>query len=124
MSLQALRNAFKSFLVACERTANSWPGRQRPSESKRVEMRWIAVDFRCHDLRHTYATMLYDAGVDVKTAQRWLGHASPELTMRIYTHLSEQREQKSVDAAHHYFHSLYGSGSKSGSKPDSADRKT
>ena len=25
-------------------------------------------------LRHTYATMLFDAGVDVKSAQRFLGH--------------------------------------------------
>jgi len=51
-----------------------------------------------HMLRHTYATLLYDAGVDVKSAQRFLGHADLETTLRIYTHLSEQREQKSVEA--------------------------
>lgn len=51
-----------------------------------------------HMLRHTYATMLYDAGVDVKSAQRFLGHADVETTLRIYTHLTEQKEQGAVDA--------------------------
>lgn len=51
-----------------------------------------------HMLRHTYATMLYDAGVDVKSAQRFLGHADLQTTLKIYTHLSEQKEQQSVAA--------------------------
>jgi site-specific recombinase XerD len=42
--------------------------------------------------------MLYDAGVDVKSAQRFLGHADVETTLRIYTHLTEQKEQNAVDA--------------------------
>ncbi|MBQ3479550.1 MAG: tyrosine-type recombinase/integrase [Clostridia bacterium] len=32
-------------------------------------------------LRHTYATMLFDAGVDVKSAQRFLGHTDIEVTL-------------------------------------------
>ena len=51
---------------------------------------------RAHDLRHTFASMLYDAGVDIKTAQKLMGHTSPEITMRIYTHLSEAREASSI----------------------------
>ena len=53
--------------------------------------------FGWHDLRHTYATILYEAGVDVLTAQYLLGHASPETTMKIYTHLSEERKDKSIE---------------------------
>ena len=44
--------------------------------------------------------MLYDAGVDVLTAQRLLGHADVQTTMRIYTHLSKQKEQHSIAAVH------------------------
>lgn len=40
-----------------------------------------------HMLRHTYATMLYYAGVDIKMAQYLMGHASAETTLEIYTHL-------------------------------------
>lgn len=42
-----------------------------------------------HQLRHSYATILFDAGVDVKTAQLWLGHKDINTTLAIYTHLSE-----------------------------------
>ena len=40
-----------------------------------------------HMLRHSYATCLYHAGVDLRTAQRLLGHATIEITANIYTHL-------------------------------------
>ena len=49
-----------------------------------------------HQLRHSYATMLFDAGIDVKTAQRWLGHTDIKTTLDIYTHISETRIEKST----------------------------
>lgn len=61
---------------------------------------------RAHDLRHTFASMLYDAGVDIKTAQKLLGHTSPELTMRIYTHLSDAREAASIGKIEQYFSAM------------------
>lgn len=64
-------------------------------------------DIRAHDLRHTFASMLYDAGVDVKTAQRLLGHASPEITLRLYTHLSEQRRQSGIECIMAYTQSNF-----------------
>ena len=49
-----------------------------------------------HVLRHGYATLLYEAGVDMYTAQRLLGHADIQTTMTVYTHLRERQEQASV----------------------------
>lgn len=66
---------------------------------------------RAHDLRHTFASMLYDADVDVKTAQKVMGHTSPEITMRIYTHLSDAKESASLDKMRAY---LEGMGHKMG----------
>ena len=43
-----------------------------------------------HMLRHSYATALYHAGVDLRTAQQLLGHASIDMTARIYTHLEAE----------------------------------
>jgi integrase len=51
-----------------------------------------------HMFRHTYATILYNAGVDVKSAQRFLGHADISMTLKIYTHLSQQKEQEAIDS--------------------------
>ena len=53
-----------------------------------------------HTLRHTYATMLHAAGVDVLTAQRFLGHADVKTTLSIYTHLEDgtvQSDTKKLD---------------------------
>lgn len=50
-----------------------------------------------HMLRHTYATLLYMAGVDVLTAARLMGHADVKTTLAIYTHLKERMVEKSVD---------------------------
>lgn len=43
-----------------------------------------------HQIRHSYASILYQAGIDPKSAQKLLGHANFSTTMDIYTHLSEQ----------------------------------
>lgn len=55
----------------------------------------ITLDFLPHDLRHTYATALYDAGVPVKAAQYFLGHSDIRITLELYTHLSKERESAS-----------------------------
>ena len=44
----------------------------------------------------TYATMLFDAGVDVKSAQRFLGHTDVEVTLSIYTHLTKFKEEQAI----------------------------
>jgi len=49
------------------------------------------INITPHQLRHGYATILFDAGIDIKTAQRWLGHSDIKTTLDIYTHLSEKR---------------------------------
>jgi integrase len=41
---------------------------------------------RIHDLRHTAATLWLQNGVDLKTAQAWLGHSSAKLTADTYAH--------------------------------------
>jgi integrase len=45
-----------------------------------------------HMFRHTYATILYDADVDVKSAQLLLGHTDVSVTLKIYTHLSLKKK--------------------------------
>lgn len=55
------------------------------------------LDITPHQLRHAYATTLYDAGIDLKTAQYLLGHANIQTTMDIYTHLSKSRQDAAAD---------------------------
>lgn len=46
-----------------------------------------------HQLRHAYATRLYELDVDVKSAQDQLGHSDIKTTANIYTHVSEQKRK-------------------------------
>lgn len=50
-----------------------------------------------HQFRHTYATILYKAGIDIKTAQMYLGHSSISVTLDIYTHLDKKHKCINAD---------------------------
>lgn len=56
------------------------------------------MTIRPHDLRHSYATTLRDAGVDVKLAIRWMGHTDEKMILRIYDHPGEARVRQAVDS--------------------------
>lgn len=52
------------------------------------------VSCTAHQIRHGYATMLFEAGVDPKDAQDLLGHAQLSTTMDIYTDIRESRRME------------------------------
>ena len=52
---------------------------------------------RFHDLRHTFATMALENGMDVKTLSALIGHVSSEPTLNIYSRVTDtMREQAAV----------------------------
>jgi integrase len=51
-----------------------------------------------HALRHTHASQLIDAGVDIVTISKRLGHAKPDITLRVYSHLFRNDDGKAAAA--------------------------
>jgi integrase len=51
-----------------------------------------------HALRHTHASALFAARVDIVTISRRLGHASPKVTLQVYAHVFEPNDAVAADA--------------------------
>lgn len=105
-SICSLNLAIESFCSFIERVKNGVPHPERAQGfridvwKKRFaeqEREWEEFSFTAHDLRTTFATMCYDAGVDLHTAKRWMGHSSVETTLSIYTKLSNERRVESTE---------------------------
>ena len=69
-------NVYRAFYSACKRAG--------------------ILDFHFHDLRHTFASQLIMAGVDITTVKELLGHKSLFMTMR-YAHLAPAHKVHAVD---------------------------
>ena len=56
-----------------------------------------AARIRLHDVRHTYATLSLDAGIDPKIVSDRVGHANMTVTLQIYAHRSAGRDRVAAE---------------------------
>lgn len=60
-----------------------------------------------YQLRHEFATILFDAAIDTKDAAEMMGHSDEELTRKIYTHIRESRRKDKFADLRNYVESTY-----------------
>lgn len=58
--------------------------------------------FTPHQLRHTFCTLMYFAGVDVMTARDQMGHKDISVTLGIYTSLDKKFKKKKINRLDSY----------------------
>lgn len=69
---------------------------------KQFRCRWnkmkkeSSLTLTAHQLRHAYATMLFEAGITEKDAQELMGHSDIHLTQSIYTHIRQERKTETA----------------------------
>lgn len=60
------------------------------------------IKFTCHQLRHSYCTMIYYSDVKIKEAQNLMGHSSAKMVYDIYTHLDTVNNKNTFDKMNCY----------------------
>ena len=63
----------------------------------RVVHHELHLAFNYHSLRHTHATMLIEAGADLKDVQERLGHSNIQTTMNKYVHNTDEMQNRTVE---------------------------
>ena len=77
-----------------------------PTKSGHIDIsskQWAAIrdaarlkNFRMHDLRHSFASILVSSGFSLEQIGRLLGHSNASTTQR-YAHVSDQAQQRATD---------------------------
>ena len=92
-------------------------------DASRINPKIQKIDrITAHMLRHTYASMLYDAGVDIKSAQKYLGHSDIKTTLEIYTHLTKQKMKESINSINKHFGKRFNNTQKKNKERDDLER--
>lgn len=102
------RTAWKSYRFAMETAINGvqkrWYGKTKEHKAMIAAGQplppWISFDIIPYDLRHSFCTMCRDAGVEINTCRKWLGHADSKMILQVYDSVSEDRsemERKKVE---------------------------
>lgn len=89
MNIDTPKGKFESILKQYNQLVEELPAEER-MWLKRLPM------IRLHDLRHTYATLLIANGTDIVTVSKLMGHASPSVTMDVYSHLLKQNAREAA----------------------------
>jgi integrase len=83
-------NSVKPFTITIEQAERSW---QWVRGAMKLEM---DSEFVIHSLRHTCASRLVNAGIDLYVVKEWLGHSSIQITER-YAHLNPAKLVQAVE---------------------------
>lgn len=63
-------------------------------------------NFTFHDLRHTYATRMFELKTDPKTVQMILGHSNISITLNTYTHVMKEVQTEAIEKLNELYKEL------------------
>jgi integrase len=78
-----------------------WNGEHRSpsrlSQDFTEAMNTLQINCTLHGLRHTHVSQLIAAGLDVLTISRRIGHASPAITLNVYSHMFSNTDARAAE---------------------------
>ena len=94
INLSSWRTTWASYLFCMETAINGcekrWYGKKREHKDKELSP-WIDFDIVPYTLRHAFCTMCRDAGVEINTCRKWMGHADSKMIIKVYDSVSTDR---------------------------------
>lgn len=84
------------YLFASPRTGEMYHPDSVANLHKKMLKRAGLEHIRLHDLRHTFATLALQNGVDIKTVSGMLGHYDAGFTLRTYTHATNRMQEQAA----------------------------
>ena len=101
---RVLWNSYKTQMeTAINGIDKRWYGRTKEQKKLAEEGKlpeWVEFDIHPYMLRHSFCCWLRDAGVELNTARRWMGHADSKMILQVYDSVSEDRsdqERKKIE---------------------------
>lgn len=91
------RDFVDSNLVICRENGKGYRPDSITQKWRRFVISNNLKEIRFHDLRHSCATAMIEAGIDPKTVQQRLGHADISVTMNIYAHCTKTMDKKAAE---------------------------
>ena len=95
------RVAWNSYKTHMETAINGidrrWYGKTKEQKKLAEEGNlppWKEFDIVPYDLRHSFCVMCRDAGVEINTCRRWMGHADAKMILKVYDSVSEDRSEQ------------------------------
>ena len=83
--------------MVCRKENGSYLQSRVMQHTSKVIHKELGIEhFDYHSLRHTHATMLLEAGADIKDVQKRLGHKNIKMTLEIYSHATQKMEDRTV----------------------------
>ena len=90
-------NFDNSNLIICQENGSPYHTDSFSNKWKRFVKKHNIRYIRFHDIRHSNATALIAAGVDIKTVQKRLGHSDISTTMNIYAHVTAKMDENAAN---------------------------
>lgn len=76
--------SFNGFRPYSYRTVTDWKNKI----TKKAKLKKISL----HGFRHTYTSLLFESGANIKEIQEQLGHSRVEMTLNVYTHINKYKK--------------------------------
>lgn len=94
MTDTAWKRLYDSYMIDINLEYGNFVCKPKKHSPKKTPM--VITPFTPHELRHTFCTIMYEAGVDVLIAKEQMGHSDIKTTLAIYTHLSTAHKHKDL----------------------------